>query len=54
MATSRSFQTQRNWKMAKEASTGKDSGSTILTKISKSLAPSMRADSMISRGRPAM
>ena len=40
--------------MAKEASTGNDSGSTILTKISKSLAPSMRADSMISRGRPAM
>jgi hypothetical protein len=37
MATSRSFQTQRNWKMAKEASAGNDSGRTILVKISKSL-----------------
>ncbi|MNY42809.1 hypothetical protein D3C86_1777340 [compost metagenome] len=54
MATSRSFQVHRNWKMAKEASAGKDSGRMILTKISKSLAPSTRALSMISFGRPEM
>ncbi len=54
MATSRSFQVHRNWKMENEASAGKESGRMIFTKISKSLAPSTRADSRISRGRPAM
>ena len=44
MATSRSFHTHRNWKIANEASAGSDSGSTILMKMSKSLAPSMRAE----------
>ena len=41
-------------KIAKEASAGKLSGSTMLVKILKCEAPSMRADSMISRGSPAM
>ncbi|MNL81272.1 hypothetical protein D3C87_2083310 [compost metagenome] len=54
MATKRSFQVHRNWKIAKDAKAGNDSGRMILTKMSKSLAPSTRADSMISRGRPAM
>ncbi|MNL88843.1 hypothetical protein D3C87_2188130 [compost metagenome] len=54
MATRRSFQTQRNWKIENEASAGKLSGKTMPVKILKWLAPSMRADSMISLGRPAM
>ncbi|EBA06968.1 hypothetical protein SSE37_00815 [Sagittula stellata E-37] len=33
LATSRSFQVQRNWKIAKEASAGSDSGRMILMKI---------------------
>ena len=41
MATSRSFHTHRNWKIENEASAGSDSGRTILTKMSKSLAPSI-------------
>ncbi len=49
-ATSRSFQTHRNWKIAKEAIAGVDSGSTILRKMRKWLAPSTRAASNRSRG----
>ncbi|MDT4889682.1 hypothetical protein FQZ97_1264160 [compost metagenome] len=53
-AMRKSFQTQRNWKMAKLASAGMDSGSTMLVKIWKCVAPSMRALSMMSRGSEAM
>ena len=40
--------------MAKLASAGIDSGSTMLVKIWKCEAPSMRALSMMSRGSAAM
>src|SRR6056297_250338 len=40
LATSRSFHVQRNWKMAKLASAGKESGRMILVKIWNSVAPS--------------
>ena len=53
-ATKRSFQTHRNWKIANDAIAGTDSGSTILRKIRKWLAPSTRAASMRSRGNCAM
>ena len=46
-ATSRSFQTHRNWKMANAASAGIDIGSTSLKKVWKWLAPSILADSMM-------
>ena len=52
--TRKSFQTHRNWKMAKLAKAGTDSGSTMLVKIWKCVAPSMRALSMMSRGSEAM
>ena len=52
--TSRSFHTQRNWKIANDAIAGTDSGSTILRKIRKWLAPSTRAASNRSRGSWAM
>ena len=50
-AISRSFQTQRNWKIANDASAGTDSGMTIRRKIAKSEAPSIRAASIRSFGR---
>ena len=53
-ATSRSFHTHRNWKMANEAMAGVDSGSTIFRKMRKWLAPSTRAASIRSRGSCAM
>ncbi len=40
--------------MANAANTGTDSGSTSRQKIVKWSAPSMRADSKMSRGRPLM
>lgn len=49
-ATSMSFQTQRNWKMARLAIAGRPSGSTSREKIRHSLPPSIRAASSISRG----
>ena len=53
-ATRKSFQVQRNWKIAKAASAGTDSGMMSRQKVVKWLAPSTRADSMISRGRAPM
>ena len=53
-ATSRSFQTQRNWKMPNEAIAGIDSGSTIVRKIRRWLAPSTRAASISDSGSCAM
>ena len=49
-AMSRSFQTHRNWKIAKAPRAGTDSGSTILMNVWKWDAPSMAADSNRSRG----
>ncbi len=49
-ATSRSFQTQRNWKIANDAIAGSDSGSTMRKKICPWLAPSTRAASITSAG----
>ncbi len=49
-ATSRSFQTHRNWKMANAASAGTDSGSTTRRNIWKCVAPSMLAVSNRSPG----
>ena len=49
-AVSRSFHTQRNWKMAKDASAGTESGITMLRKIFQFDAPSTRAASIRSRG----
>ena len=51
-ATIRSFQVQRNWKIASEAIAGSPSGRISRTKIVSSLAPSIRADSMMSFGIP--
>ena len=51
-ATIRSFQVQRNWKMASEAIAGSPSGRISRTKILSSEAPSIRADSMMSLGIP--
>ena len=53
-ATSRSFHTQRNWKIANEAIAGVDSGSTIERKIRRWLAPSTRAASISDSGSCAM
>ena len=49
-ATSRSFHTQRNWKIANDASAGTASGSTMRKKICPWLAPSTRAASITSPG----
>ena len=54
LATSRSFHTQRNWKIASEAMAGTDSGMTIFRKIVMWLAPSTRAASITSLGREPM
>jgi hypothetical protein len=43
-ATIRSFQVQRNWKMARDAIAGRPSGRISRRKILISDAPSMRAD----------
>ena len=53
-ATSRSFQTQRNWKIANAARAGTDSGTMSRQKIVKWSAPSILADSMIDEGRDPM
>jgi hypothetical protein len=44
-ATSRSFQTHRNWKMPKAASAGRSRGSSTRKKIATCPAPSIRAAS---------
>ena len=49
-AISRSFQTQRNWKIPNEAIAGTESGITIRRKTARFEAPSMRAASMRSFG----
>ena len=49
-ATSRSFQTHRNWKMPNAAIAGAISGSMIRLKIWTCPAPSTRADSISSPG----
>ena len=46
MATSKSFQIQRNWKIAKLANTGFDIGAIKMEKILKWLAPSILAASI--------
>jgi hypothetical protein len=51
IATSRSFQTHKNWKIAKEAMTGTERGSTNVVKVVKGDAPSTWADSIKSDGR---
>ena len=48
---SRSFHTQRNWKMPYAAMAGTDTGTTMVRKRRKSEAPSMRAASIMSGGR---
>ena len=53
-ATSRSFQTQRNWKIANDASAGTDIGRISLKNVWKWLAPSILADSITVLGRVAM
>src|SRR3954467_1454459 len=53
-ATSRSFQTHRNWKIANAASAGTLIGTIRRQKVVKWLAPSTEADSMIERGRVDM
>ena len=53
-ATSRSFQTHMNWKIANAASAGTDSGTIRRQKIVKWSAPSIRADSMIDDGSDPM
>src|SRR5665811_952879 len=54
LATSRSFHTQRNWKIPNEAIAGIDSGSTIDRKMRRCGAPSTRAASMSDDGSWAM
>ena len=49
-AVSRSFHTQRNWKIPNDASAGTESGRTMLRKIFQFDAPSTRAASIRSRG----
>ncbi len=51
-ATSRSFHVHRNWKIASDAIAGSPSGRISRKKIRSSDAPSMRADSRMSRGMP--
>ena len=53
-ATSRSFHTQMNWKIANDASAGVASGSTMRKKICPCVAPSTFAASMTSAGISAM
>ena len=53
-ATSRSFHTQRNWKIANDASAGTDIGSTSRKNVWKWLAPSIFADSITVLGSVAM
>ena len=53
-ATSRSFHTQRNWKIANEASAGVEIGMISFQKVWKCYAPSMLADSTRDLGRVAM
>ncbi len=53
-ATSRSFQTQRNWKIANAAIAGIDIGTIRRQNVVKWLAPSTFADSITERGRVAM
>jgi hypothetical protein len=53
-ATRKSFQVQRNWKMANAASAGTDSGMISRQKVEKWLAPSTFADSITSRGSDPM
>ena len=48
-ATSRSFQTQRNWKIASEAIAGSPRGRISRTKMRNSEAPSIRADQDVLR-----
>ena len=50
IATNKSFQTQRNWKMANEATAGIESGRIRCVKIVKCDAPSKKADSKMSFG----
>ena len=50
--TIRSFQVQRNWKIASEAIAGRPRGRIKRRKIHSSFAPSMRADSRMSFGIP--
>src|SRR5215472_8247383 len=52
-ATSRSFQTHINWKMASEASAGTDRGKTMVQNTRQVEAPSMYADSIKSLGSAA-
>ena len=51
---SKSFHTQRNWKIANDASAGTDIGRISLKNVWKWLAPSILADSMTVLGRVAM
>ena len=53
-ATSRSFQTQRNWKIANAAIAGTDIGTISRQNVVKWLAPSTFADSITSYGSVAM
>src|ERR671932_1248828 len=53
-ATSRSFQTHMNWKMAMAAMAGVVSGRMMRAKMPASPAPSMRPDSSSSYGMPDM
>ena len=53
-ATSRSFHTQRNWKIANDASAGTDIGRTSRKNVWKWLAPSILADSITVLGSVAM
>ena len=53
-ATSRSFQVQRNWKIANAAIAGIDIGTTSRQNVVKWLAPSTFADSITSFGSVAM
>ena len=53
-ATSRSFQTHMNWKIANAARAGIESGMIRRQKIVKWSAPSIRADSMIEEGSEPM
>src|SRR5579884_2177319 len=52
-ATSRSFQTHINWKMASDASAGTDRGKMMIQNVRQVEAPSICADSMRSLGNAA-
>ena len=51
-ATIRSFHVQRNWKIPSDAIAGRPSGRISRKKMRSSDAPSMRADSRMSFGKP--